>query len=116
MEEIIPSLPHQVRGKFRQKHNIVVSGPSSCGKTTWVLNLLAHKEFFDLPPERVVWCTATPSEEISLELTRLQYPFEIRSTIEPGLLDIDNETVRPRDFWVVDDLAKDLQKSVVNQT
>lgn len=41
---------------FHSPTTICVSGPTSCGKTTWILKLIKHKDvMFDQPVERVVY-------------------------------------------------------------
>ena len=50
-------------GKFKHQSCMILSGPSKCGKTTWVFNLLSRPEMFDYIPRRVAWCSKTANEE-----------------------------------------------------
>lgn len=93
---------HSLLGKFKQNHSIILSGPSSCGKTTWVLNLLNRPEFFDIPPKRVVWCSKT---QPPTRLATLRYPVKVFATLP------DLREIRQHDFWVIDDLATELSSS-----
>lgn len=50
----------KVNVKFKTSSRILVAGPSCCGKTTFLKNLLAKqnnlKRFFDHPVKKILWC------------------------------------------------------------
>ena len=83
---------------------MILSGPSGCGKTSWILNLLSKPEFFDIPPQRIVWCSRTTTDDIKIHLQQ-RYSCKFFDTL-PSLSE-----VRENDFWVIDDLAGPLKDS-----
>ena len=91
-------------GKFKQKHSIILSGPSQCGKTSWLLKLLSTPSYFDIPPARVVWCSRTTTEDIKSFLQQ-RYISKFYETLP------SSKEARPNDFWVIDDLAGPLRDS-----
>ena len=93
---------HNILGKFKQNHSIILARPSGCGKTSWVLKLLQRPDYFNIPPKRVVWCSKT---DPPAELFSLGYPVKLFTTL-PEL-----DEAREHDLWVIDDLASELRTS-----
>src|SRR5438477_276203 len=79
---------------LREGSSMVVSGPTMCGKSTFVHALLNDKHMFSRPPERVYWfygqvtdnlkATKRPHGSIFIDL-RQETPddFRIRSRVLP---------------------------------
>ena len=43
--------------KFAHPFTCLVAGPTGCGKTVFVRNVLnSSVDMIDLPPERIIWC------------------------------------------------------------
>ena len=40
---------------FRHPFTIILAGPTSCGKTTWMKHLLQQAETMIRPPEKILW-------------------------------------------------------------
>jgi hypothetical protein len=52
---------------LREGSSMVVSGPTMCGKSTFVHALLNDKHMFSRPPERVYWFYGQATEELKLK-------------------------------------------------
>ena len=101
-------------GKFKQQSCMILAGPSKCGKTTWVCNLLRRPQMFDHVPRRVVWCSKTANDSLKLDVRRIVNNFSGTSLFlnhfpeHKGSGDTDPQI---HDVWVIDDLGSELKKS-----
>jgi len=80
--------------------NMLVAGPTNCGKTTFVLKLLdAMAQLFDIKPERVYWFYGVKTDEHDLLVARNYNVYE-------GI-PRDFNFIRPNSVVVLDDLMRD---------
>ena len=83
---------------------LCVAGPSHSGKTTFVLQLLDHRqEVFDCPINRVIWCYGIYQPELNAAL--LQRGFIAHSKIIP------QDDIQSYDLVVLDDLIHESRNS-----
>jgi len=75
---------------FQTSFNMIVSGASGTGKTTWVRNLLKMKnQLFSTPPATVIWYFNTPQQIYNdMELEGLIDEFHDASINFPNLEDL----------------------------
>ena len=95
--------------RLRNDRTMVVAGPSQSGKTTFLKNLLAHRdELFRHPFNRVIWCYGIYQHELHNELRKQGI---ILHAGIPSVADL-----QPYDMIILDDLlnesdtSKDLTK------
>lgn len=81
-----------------------VVGPSHSGKTTFVLNLLDHRnEIFDCMPNRVIWCYGIYQHELNSKLQGNGYK------LHSGIINVSD--IQPYDIIVLDDLLHESKNS-----
>ena len=81
-----------------------VVGPSHSGKTTFVLNLLDHRnEIFDCIPNRVIWCYGIYQHELNSKLQQNGY------LLHSGIISVSD--IQPYDIIVLDDLLNESKNS-----
>ena len=84
--------------RFKLASNIVIVGPSQAGKTTFVNELIKHRDIlFNPKPERVLWCNGNGVEN-SLATLNIN-----------GLPPLD--LIKPYDMIVLDDLFLEASES-----
>lgn len=114
MESSVPSFT-KVNVKFKDPARIIVAGPSCCGKTTFLKNLLTKKEnlkrFFPNPVTKILWCYSHEQPAYK-EIARANPLVEFHE----GLPDIAKEFPTPYPdgktaIVVLDDLMKLATKS-----
>lgn len=83
---------------------LCVAGPSHSGKTTFVLELLEHRdEIFHCVPNRVIWCYGIYQHNLNATLTQKGYI--TYSDIVPV------SDIQPNDIVVLDDLIHESKNS-----
>jgi len=81
-----------------------VAGPTNSGKTSFVLNLLEHRnKIFKCPMNRVIWCYGIYQPKLNTALQRKGYL--LHSTI------VDVSDIQPNDIVVLDDLINESKNS-----
>ena len=66
--------------------SILISGPSNCGKSTLVHEMLINKdEVFDPPPRNVVICYAHMQDMYADLQKNLNVPVQLREGLDPDL-------------------------------
>ena len=94
-----PRLKHPFTG--------IVAGPTACGKSTWVKNLITYqKDMIDPAPEHVIWFYG----EWQLLYDTLSGMVEFRE----GLADLTTLNTKKRTLVIIDDLMTETDKSVSN--
>ena len=94
-----PRLKHPFTG--------IVAGPTACGKSTWVKNLITyHKDMIDPAPEHVIWFYA----EWQPLYDTLSGMVEFRE----GLADLTTLNTKKQTLIIIDDLMTETDKSVSN--
>ena len=90
--------------RLQHPATIIVSGPTSCGKTEWTMRLLKHaKTMLYPPPENVYWCYGEYQEAFN-NLEHVQ--------LVEGLPDPNSFDPKQRHLVVIDDLMGQLDSSV----
>ena len=94
-----PHLKHPFTG--------IVAGPTACGKSTWVKNLITYqKDMIDPAPEHVIWFYG----EWQPLYDTLSGMVEFRE----GLADLTTLNTKKRTLVIIDDLMTETDKSVSN--
>ena len=94
-----PRLKHPFTG--------IVAGPTACGKSTWVRNLITYqKDMIDPAPEHVIWFYG----EWQPLYNTLSGMVEFRE----GLADLNTLNTKKRTLVIIDDLMTETDKSVSN--
>ena len=94
-----PHLKHPFTG--------IVAGPTACGKSTWVKQLITHqKDMIDPAPEQVIWFYG----EWQPLYDTLSGSVEFRE----GLTDLGTLNTKKRTLVIIDDLMTETNKSVSN--
>ena len=94
-----PHLKHPFTG--------IVAGPTACGKSTWVKNLITYqKDMIDPVPEQVIWFYG----EWQPLYNTLSGMVEFRE----GLADLTTLKTKKRTLVIIDDLMTETDKSVSN--
>lgn len=89
--------------RLQHPFNAVVAGPTQCGKSTFVKNLLIHCEQVITPSiERVIWCYG----EYQDSLKQLPSKVELLDN-----LDVSNLTPGPTTLIIIDDMMCEVGKS-----
>ena len=92
-----PRLKHPFTG--------IVAGPTACGKSTWVKNLITYqKDMIDPAPKHVIWFYG----EWQLLYDTLSGMAEFRE----GLTDLTTLKTKKRTLVIIDDLMTETDKSV----
>ena len=82
---------------LREGSSMVVSGPTMCGKSTFVHALLNDKHMFSRPPERVYWFYGQATDELKCKTGYI---------LQEGLPD-SFEFIPPNSVVVLDDLMNE---------
>ena len=94
-----PRLKHPFTG--------IVAGPTACGKSTWVKNLITYqRDMIDPAPEQVIWFYG----EWQPLYDTLSGMVEFRE----GLADLNTLKTKKRTLVIIDDLMTETDKSVSN--
>ena len=94
-----PHLKHPFTG--------IVAGPTACGKSTWVKNLITYqKDMIDPAPEHVIWFYGKWQPLYDT----LSGMVEFRE----GLTDLNTLNTKKRTLVIIDDLMTETDKSVSN--
>ena len=94
-----PRLKHPFTG--------IVAGPTACGKSTWVKNLIIYqKDMIDPAPEHVIWFYG----EWQPLYDTLSGMVEFRE----GLTDLNTLNTKKQTLIIIDDLMTETDKSVSN--
>lgn len=81
-----------------------VAGPSQSGKTSFVLNLLEHKDqIFRCTIKRVVWCYGIYQAKLNALLQSKGY------TVHDNIIDVGD--IQPYDIIILDDLIQESKNS-----
>lgn len=96
---------------FPSPFTMIISGPTSCGKSTWVFRLLRCRETMIFPPPLEVIYSLPPEQEISIP-TDIQQDIDFR--IHRGIPNIDEFTDKKHRLLIIDDQAAELGDSVVS--
>lgn len=92
--------------RLRQGSCMIVSGPTNAGKTTFVTQLIQHREeMFDTPPRRVLWFHGI-HQPAHAELQKLGVQ------LQQGFPNDLEALLRPSDLVVFDDLIEQTSNSV----
>ena len=93
--------------KFAHPFTCLVAGPTGCGKTVFVRNVLKSSvDMIDLPPERIIWCYGIYQNaytEMMRELPSIEFVegiSDLESNLDPNV----------RNLVVIDDLMSECGK------
>jgi hypothetical protein len=94
--------------RFRHPFSLLVAGPTRCGKTYFVSQLLGTEGVIDPKPESVYWCYGAENLEQQEFLESISlYPIEFSQ----GLPIMEEIEQRPNSLIVLDDLMDDAANS-----
>lgn len=83
---------------------LIIAGPSQSGKTSFVLDLLDHRdEIFNCQTNRVVWCYGIYQPKLNAVLQGKGF------TLHSNIVDVSN--IQPYDIVVLDDLIHESKNS-----
>jgi len=92
---------------FRRPFTCIVSGPTQCGKTTFIMQLITHAQTIIEPsPERIVYCDG--EYQRAFDTMRDQVDFH---EVLPQVHQFDG---RQRSLLILDDLMAEAGDSVAN--
>ena len=92
--------------RLEHPFTMIVSGPTSCGKTHWTMRILHHaKTMIQPPPETITFCFGE-YQEVFHDLKNVDF-------VE-GLPDINNFDRSKRNLVVIDDMMSEMDGSVTN--
>jgi len=91
---------------------MLIAGPTGCGKSTFMTDLLSHPENIKPQPKQVLWCYGTDensdnSEQFKKILNASKFPIRFHK----GIPDLSNITTADNIFIVLDDLMQKAGKS-----
>jgi hypothetical protein len=88
---------------------MIVAGPTMCGKTTFVKDLLHYTTYIQPPPKQVLWCYGSFNEKQFKEICEYSsYPIRFQE----GIPNINDDTLVGSDtFIIIDDLMTSAGKS-----
>ena len=90
---------------FRSPSTCLIAGPTSSGKTFLMLNILKHKDIFEVEPSKIVWCYNVYQEKFK-EFTNLIHFHE-------GVYDIKSlQSIPGHKIVVLDDLMHKLNEEI----
>lgn len=96
-------------GKFYHPASIICSGPSQCGKSEWVKQLIKYKDgLFTTPPQRVLW--SYKMWQPSYDDLRENYQVEF---VESGN-DIPKNELKIPTLLIIDDQMHDINDKIVD--
>ena len=94
-----PRLKHPFTG--------IIAGPTACGKSTWVANLITcQKDMIDPSPEHVIWFYGEWQPLYDTLLGTVEF--------REGLADLSTLNGNKRTLVIIDDLMTETDKSVSN--
>lgn len=96
--------------RIERGRSLILAGASGAGKTQFILSVLESPErYLERVPTRVVWCSKTLKQQPDIvERLEKRYGALAVETYDHFPEDVDAER---GSFWIVDDLAVDVQKS-----
>ena len=82
--------------KFKHPFTCIISGPSSCGKSTFIMKVLQDLTLIDPKPENVYYCYAERQPMYN----------HLKGNIEfiEGLMNFENIDSNKRNLIIIDDL------------
>jgi len=97
---------------FKHPFSMLIAGPTTCGKSTFMKDLLSHPQFIKPQPKQILWCYGTDDNSDNLD----QFKGIIQSSKLPirfhkGIPDVNNITSDDHMFIVLDDLMQKAGKS-----
>ena len=93
--------------RLRHPFTSIIAGPTACGKSTWVKNLITHqKDMIDPVPEHVIWFYG--------EWQPLYDTLSGMVEFKEGLADLTTLNTKKRTLVIIDDLMTETDKSVSN--
>lgn len=95
---------------FKHPFSMIVGGPTMCGKTTFIKDLLHYTAYIRPPPKNILWCYGTFNEKQFQDIYKhSSYPIRFQE----GLPNIDDVScVSDGTFIIIDDLMTSAGKSV----
>lgn len=99
-----------MEGRFKFGYCLRLIGPSQCGKTVAVLNLLERPHFFDHCPGRIMWISGSGGSQDRVLENKIKnmYP---NSRFFDEIPENLTSLVRERDIWVFDDVSIELRNN-----
>jgi len=92
---------------FSHPFTCIVSGPTQCGKTTFILKLIDHAQtVIEPPPDKIVYCYGEYQRTFDTVRNRVEF--------HEGLPDIGQFDGRLHTLLILDDLMAEADDSVAN--
>jgi len=92
---------------FKHPFTCIVSGPTQCGKTTFILKLISDAQtIIEPPPERIVYCYGEYQHAFDTVRNRVDF--------HEGLPDVNQFDGRSRALLILDDLMAEADDSIAN--
>lgn len=92
---------------FKHPFTAIISGPTQCGKSTFVLRLIDNcQTIIELPPDRIMYCFGEYQTIFDTYRNRVQF--------HEGLPNADEFDSRQRTLLIVDDLMSEADDGLAN--